>query len=146
MGEIIKKYLYNFELRFKIINFTEFIVKPEALKLLDENWDLLAPHFLDYNYTLPKEKHVEVARLIRKYYFESNKIDKTTVKHLIDVASDRFFVVDSQKAARMQAKVNRQPVWYYYYTYRGAHSISEAMSKTTNNYGIKFRFRTSFFI
>lgn len=146
MDEMIEKYLYDFELWFKIINFTEFIVKPEALKLLDENWDLLVPYFLDYNYTLPKEKHVEVARLIRNYYFESNKIDKTTVKHLIDVASDRFFIVDSQKAARMQAKVNRQPVWYYYYTYRGAHSISEAISGTTNNYGIKFKFKTSLLI
>ena len=88
------------------------------MKLLDENWDLIAPYFLDYNYTIPKEKHVEVARLIRNYYFESNKIDETTLKHLIDVASDRFFITDGEKAARMQAKVNRQPVWFYYYTYK----------------------------
>lgn len=146
MGEMIEKYLYHFELWFKIINFTEFIAKPEALKLLDENWDLIAPYFLDYNYTIPKEKHVEVARLIRNYYFESNKIDETTLKHLIDVASDRFFITDGEKAARMQAKVNRQPVWFYYYTYKGAHSISEIMSGTSNKYGIKFRFKTSFLI
>ncbi|KAG6796126.1 juvenile hormone esterase precursor [Apis mellifera caucasica] len=114
----------------------EFIAKPEALKLLDENWDLIAPYFLDYNYTIPKEKHVEVARLIRNYYFESNKIDETTLKHLIDVASDRFFITDGEKAARMQAKVNRQPVWFYYYTYKGAHSISEIMSGTSNKYGV----------
>ncbi|XP_076755888.1 juvenile hormone esterase [Xylocopa sonorina] len=114
----------------------DFIAKPEALKKLEDNWDLLAPHFLDYNYTLPKEKHVEVARLIKNHYFGSKKIDQTTMKPLIQVASDRFFIADSEKAARLQAKVNQQPVWYYYYTYRGAQSLSDVMSGTTVNYGV----------
>ncbi|XP_076627824.1 juvenile hormone esterase [Colletes latitarsis] len=114
----------------------EFIAIPEALKTLEDNWDLLAPHFLDYNYTLPKEEHVEVARLIKNHYFGSKKIDETTTKSLVEMASDRFFVADSVKAARMQASVNKQPVWYYYYTYRGAQSLSDVMSKTTNNYGV----------
>lgn len=39
----------------------------------------------------------------------------------------------------MQAEVNRQPVWYYYYIYRGTYSVSDAMSRTTNDYGILFR-------
>ncbi|CAK9823159.1 Venom carboxylesterase-6 [Anthophora retusa] len=114
----------------------EFIAKPEALKKLDKNWEVLAPTFLDYNYTLSKEKHTEVAKLIRNHYFGSKKIDSTTTKSLIKVASDRFFIVDGEKAARMQAKVNKQPVWYYYYTYRGAQSLSNSMSGTTNNYGV----------
>ncbi|XP_003703976.2 carboxylic ester hydrolase-like isoform X1 [Megachile rotundata] len=114
----------------------EFIAIPEALKTLDNNWDIIAPSFLDYNYTVPIEKHVEVAKLIRKEYFGSKKIDETTTKPLIQVASDRFFVVDSEKAARMVAKVNKEPVWYYYYTFRGAHSLSDALSGTTTNYGV----------
>lgn len=114
----------------------EFIAKPEALKKLESNWDLLAPHFLDYNYTIPKEKHVEVARLIKDHYFGSKKIDQTTTKPLIQVASDRFFIVGSEKAARLQASVNQQPVWYYYYTYRATESVSNAMSGTTTNYGV----------
>ena len=113
----------------------EFIAKPEALKTLDDNWDLLAPHFLDYNYTSPKKEHVEVARLIKKHYFGTKKIEEST-KSLIKLSSDRFFVTDSVKAARMQAKVNKQPVWYYYFSYRGAHSFSEAMSGTSTNYGV----------
>ena len=109
---------------------------------MDENWDLIAPHFFDYNYTIPREKHVEVAKLIRNHYFGSKKIDDTTTQSLVHVAGDRFFVVDSEKAARMQAKVNKQPVWYYYYTYRSANSLSDSLSGTTNNYGILFKFRT----
>ncbi|XP_017882448.1 venom carboxylesterase-6-like [Ceratina calcarata] len=114
----------------------EFIAIPEALRTLEDNWELLAPHFLDYNYTIPKEKHVEVARLVKNHYFGSKKIDENTIKPLIDIASDRFFVVGGEQAARMQAKVNHQPVWFYYYSYRGAHSLSEAMSGTSTNYGV----------
>jgi len=51
------------------------------------------------------------------------------------MASDRFFYVDSEKAALMQAKVNQNPVWYSYFSYRGNQSLSEYMSGTTNNYG-----------
>lgn len=127
------------KLYYVISHFLEFIAQPGALKRLDEDWDLLAPHFLDYNYTLPKGKHVEVARRIRQHYFGSKKIDAKTTSALVQVASDRFFVVDSEKAARMQAKANQQPVWYYYYTYRGAESLSDAMSGTTNNYGMLFQ-------
>lgn len=116
---------------------SEFIAIPEALKTLEDNWDLLAPHFLDYNYTLPKEKHVEVARLIKTHYFGSNKIDETTTQALIQMAGDRFFVVDGEKAARMQAEVNQQPVWFYYYTYRGADSLSITMSGSKTNYGMR---------
>lgn len=114
----------------------EFIAIPEALEALDDNWDLLAPYFLDYNYTLPKEKHVEVARMIKQHYLGTKKIDETTTKPLVQMAGDRFFVVDSEKAARTQAKVNKEPVWYYYYSYRGATSLSDAMSGTHNNYGV----------
>lgn len=31
--------------------------------------------------------------------------------------SDRLFVVDAEKAARLQAKANKSPVHFYYYSY-----------------------------
>jgi len=51
------------------------------------------------------------------------------------MASDRFFVVDSEKAARMQAKVNQNPVWYSHFAYRGKQSFSDILSGTSENYG-----------
>ncbi|XP_046828969.1 venom carboxylesterase-6-like [Vespa crabro] len=114
----------------------EFIADDRHLKELDENWNSIAPYFLDFNYTIPKEKHVETATLIRNHYFGSKHINKTTIKSLIQMAGDRLFVFDSIKAARIQAKVNKQPVWYYYFTYRGAHSLSEAMSGSKENFGV----------
>jgi hypothetical protein len=49
------------------------------------------------------------------------------------MAGDRFFVVDSEKAARMQAKINQNPVWYYYYSYKGAENLSTALSGYVTN-------------
>ncbi|EFN66412.1 Esterase FE4 [Camponotus floridanus] len=112
------------------------LIANENLKQLNDNWDFLGPHFLDFNYTIPKEKHVEIGRLIKKHYFDKKPINQKTTKQLIQMTSDRFFVVDSEKAARMQAKVNRNPVWYYYFAYRGKQSFSDFLSGTTNNYGV----------
>ncbi|EFN66414.1 Esterase FE4 [Camponotus floridanus] len=114
----------------------EFIANNEALKQLNGNWDFLGPHFLDFYYTIPKEKQVEIARIIKKHYFDTKSIDQTTTKQLVQMAGDRFNVVDSEKAAQMQAKVNRNPVWYYYFAYRGKQSFSDFLSGTTNNYGV----------
>lgn len=58
------------------------------------------------------------------------------------MSGDRFFVVDSEKAARMQAKVNQNPVWYHYFSYRGVQSLSDSFSGSTVNYGkymVKFQ-------
>lgn len=83
--------------------------------------------------------HVETARLIKQHYLGTKPIDNQSTKELIQMAGDRFFVVDSEKAARMQAKVNKNPVWYYYYSYKGAESLSRALSgyATDENYGKK---------
>ncbi|XP_011870237.1 PREDICTED: venom carboxylesterase-6-like isoform X2 [Vollenhovia emeryi] len=114
----------------------EFIADDQNLRQLNDNWDILAPDYLDFNYTIPREKHVEIARLVKKHYFGTKPIDRQTTKELIQMSGDRFFVVDSEKAARMQATVNRSPVWYYYFSYRGAHSWSDYFTGATENYGV----------
>ncbi|XP_011157167.1 venom carboxylesterase-6 [Solenopsis invicta] len=114
----------------------EFITNDQHLKQLNDNWDILGPYFLDFNYTIPKDKHVEIARFIKNHYFGTKPIDQQSTKELIHMASDRFFVADSEKAARMQAKINQNPVWYYYFSYRGAQSLSNHLSGTTVNYGV----------
>lgn len=114
----------------------EFMMKDESLKQLEDNWDLLAPSIFFYNYTIPTSQQLAVSKLIKQHYFGNKPIDKNTLKPLINLASDRFFIVDSEKAARLQAKVNKQPVWYYYFSYRGAQSLSEYMSGSKENFGV----------
>ncbi|XP_015597352.1 venom carboxylesterase-6 [Cephus cinctus] len=114
----------------------EFAGKEQLLKELDDNWESIAPHLLDFNYTVPKEKHVEIARKIKEHYFGSKLIDKLSVKSLIQMVGDRLFVVDAEKAARVQAKVNESPVWFYYFSYKGASSTSEFLSGTKEDFGV----------
>lgn len=114
----------------------EFIADDERLKYVDENWNKLAPHLLDFNYTVPVEKHEEVAQTIRRHYFGTKSIDRSTVGQFVKALGDRTFVIDAEKAARMQAKVNKSPVWFFYFSYRGAHSLSEVATRTNVNYGV----------
>lgn len=49
---------------------------------------------------------------------------------------DRMFGVDFQKAVILHAKINKSPVWTYYYSYRSMHSFSEIVSGgSTENFG-----------
>lgn len=147
---------YTISLLFNIL-FPEFIADDERLKYVDENWNKLAPHLLDFNYTVPVEKHEEVAQTIRRHYFGTKSIDRSTVGQFVKALGDRTFVIDAEKAARMQAKVNKSPVWFFYFSYRGAHSLSEVATRTNVNYGtffvilflfhlIRIFFNSSFFI
>lgn len=51
--------------------------------------------------------------------------------------SDRLFVVDILKAAKLYAQVYTSPVYVYEFGYRGKHSLSEVFSKSNENYGKK---------
>jgi carboxylesterase type B len=52
------------------------------------------------------------------------------------MAGDRHFVVEMERAARIQAAVNSAPVYVYEFGYRGKHSVSELMSGTSTDFGI----------
>lgn len=113
------------------------------IKDLNDNWDIISPILFDFNYTVPKEDHAEISRLIREHYIGTGTIDKANAKSLVNIASDRFFMYDSEKAARMQAEVNQKPVWYYYYSYRGTDSLTEMLSKSKDNYGTFYEISVS---
>lgn len=102
---------------------------------LNDHWDTISPLLFDFNYTIPKEKQAETARLIRKHYLGTETVNKANAKPLVQIASDRLFVYDSEKAAKMQAEANQNPVWYYYYSYRGANSLTQMLSHSDTNYG-----------
>ena len=102
---------------------------------MNSRWEEIAPHLLDYNYTIPKEKHAEVARLIKQHYIGSKPIDSSSIKAIVQMVGDRIFVVDEQKAAIMQAKANKSPVWFYLYSYRASDSLSDALSGTKRDFG-----------
>lgn len=65
--------------------FLEFINNPELLKYIDENWNKVMPHILDYNYTIPQDKIDNVSELIRKEYMGSKKLIKGNTEQFIQV-------------------------------------------------------------
>ncbi|KAK9745227.1 Carboxylesterase family [Popillia japonica] len=85
----------------------DFLREPELLDQLNQHWEKLIPYVLDFNYTiLPNNQH-EVSRKIRNFYFQNKDINKESFPTLIKVVTDRL----------------------------GAHSKSEARSKTNENFG-----------
>ena len=44
------------------------------------------------------------------------------------MVGDRLFVVDVERAARLQAASNTAPVYFYRFAYRGKNSYSKLMS------------------
>ncbi|XP_001603114.1 venom carboxylesterase-6 [Nasonia vitripennis] len=114
----------------------EFALNDEVLKELDKDWESIAPYLLDYYYTIPKYEHAYVARVIREHYFGNKTINKENVSTLIQLVGDRIFGADAEKAARAQAYVNKNPVWFFYYSHRASHSVSDSLSNSSKNLGV----------
>ena len=52
------------------------------------------------------------------------------------MVGDRLFSVDAEKAAKMQAAVNKSPVYFYYFTYRAVGSLTDLFTGTKEDLGI----------
>lgn len=116
----------------------DFIANEKLMAELNENWNSIAPHLLDYNFTIPQNMQVQVSQKIKKHYLDDQKINKNTALPLTHMIGDRLFVVDGEKAARMMAKSNKSPVWFYFYSFRGQFSLSDLYTSTTENFGLLF--------
>ncbi|XP_014220888.1 venom carboxylesterase-6-like [Trichogramma pretiosum] len=114
----------------------ELVNKPAVLKELDQQWLSIAPHFLDYYFTIPKHMHSAVAQVVRENYFGNKTIGNATLPQLIRMSGDRFFNVDAQRAAKAQAAANKSPVWFFHYSYRANTSMSDRTTNSTKNYGV----------
>lgn len=51
------------------------------------------------------------------------------------MVGDRHFVVDTVRVAKMQAAVSTAPVYFYRFSYRGRHSLSDVLAQSEINYG-----------
>uniref|UniRef100_A0A1B6JAJ0 Carboxylic ester hydrolase n=1 Tax=Homalodisca liturata TaxID=320908 RepID=A0A1B6JAJ0_9HEMI len=113
-----------------------FITNNDLLHDLNQHWNEIAPHLLDYNYTVPTDELVDVSQRIKKYYLGNHSIDSDNKGELVRMMSDRLFVVDIDRAARLQAAATKSPVYFYYFTYRGKYSISSWFCTCNDNLGV----------
>ncbi|XP_046744721.1 venom carboxylesterase-6-like [Diprion similis] len=114
----------------------EFVANATRLADLNQNWMRIGPELLDYIFTIPEMEQPKVSGRVRYHYLENRPIDNSTVKQMIQMVTDRLFGYSAEKAARLQARVMRNPVLFYYFSYRGAHSFSEYLSGSKENFGV----------
>ncbi|XP_064212439.1 venom carboxylesterase-6-like [Tribolium castaneum] len=74
------------------------------LALLDDYWNEYIPPILYYNYTVDRDLQDEVSQKIRKYYLGEKKLSKRTFRELVAMFSDRIFINDIVKTAKLMAK------------------------------------------
>ena len=60
----------TFRLNIFNICIAEIISDNKKLQELNDHWDDILPHLLDYNFTSPVEKHPEISQLIRDEYLK----------------------------------------------------------------------------
>ncbi|XP_046677003.1 venom carboxylesterase-6-like [Homalodisca vitripennis] len=116
---------------------SNFVANATLLAEIEKDWLKIAPALLDYNYTVVPDHKDEVSLKIKEYYMKGQPISRSTVAPFIQLASDRLFVVDVERAARLMAQAEKAPVYFYRFSYRGKHSYSEMMSwGSTENFGV----------
>ncbi|XP_069694919.1 venom carboxylesterase-6-like [Periplaneta americana] len=122
----------------------DWVDREDTLHELQTRFAELAPHILDFNYTAAEEQKQAVAQKIHQFYFQGKPISPDTTSKVIQMVGDRMFVVEVERAARLQAAVNSAPVYFYQFGYRGKHSFSEAMSGSDTNFGVSHGDDTAF--
>lgn len=114
---------------------------------MNDHWNDIAPYLLDFNNTILLDQHKQVAEKIKNYYLGSGPINYDKVGSIIQMMSDRLFNIDFEKAVRLQARINKSPVWIYYYSYKAERSVSEILSGgSTTDYGNIFYNKEYFII
>ncbi|KRT86636.1 hydrolase, partial [Oryctes borbonicus] len=98
---------------------------------LDREFEQIAPHVLDYNYTLSEAEKASITQKIRKHYFK----ESINLHDFITLCGDRHFKVEADIAARLQTRANKSPVYFYVLGYRGQRSFSEIFLGTKHDIG-----------
>lgn len=115
-----------------------------ALKDLDENWEKIAPLLLNYNYTIAETEQKNISAKIRKDYFGDKHIDSDSLPDLVHVVGDRLFIADAIRAATLQAKANKNPVWFYYYNFKATKKHKNGLDLGKNSLKISSPFLINF--
>lgn len=67
------------------VQVVDFVADPSYLPQINEEWNELIPHILDYNYTVCPSQRDAVTQKIRQFYFKDKPVSKDTYPLLIQV-------------------------------------------------------------
>ncbi|CAH1394634.1 unnamed protein product [Nezara viridula] len=112
----------------------DILTTPDMFADMQNRWDELLPHILDYNYTAPAEKRLEISQKIQSKY----KIEDTPEgrKNLVKMIGDRMFVSGISKISKLSASAYTSPLYLYRFSYRGKHSSMDFLKKTKEDLGV----------
>ncbi|KAF2904193.1 hypothetical protein ILUMI_01985 [Ignelater luminosus] len=102
---------------------------------LNERWDIVLPDVLNYEHTIAESDIVDVARKIKKFYLNDNKVTEDNIQSVIKLFSDRYFHLDLDRSARLQANAAKSPVYTYIYGYLQDVYLEEVYT-VMKNYGV----------
>lgn len=89
----------------------------EKIDEFNNDYDRLGPLTLMFRYTA--KEPVELARIVRKFYFGEEKMSQKTLKQLTDMFTDAWFMHAITETVRRHSG----ELYYYYFNYRGSNSL-----------------------
>lgn len=63
-----------------------YIANATIMNEINNRWNEIAPHLLDYNNTVAPEKRDKVSQAIRKFYYHDQQISVENYKPLVQVS------------------------------------------------------------
>nr|AQS60687.1 carboxylesterase [Sogatella furcifera] len=115
---------------------SEFVLDERLMNDLNNNWTIIAPHLLDFNFTEPDSDMRALKSVkIRDYYVKGHFLSKDSTLDVIEMVSDRMYLSAIDKAVRLQAKVNKSPVYVYNFAYRGRNTLWEQFAGMKTDMG-----------
>ncbi|XP_044734894.1 venom carboxylesterase-6-like isoform X2 [Chrysoperla carnea] len=114
----------------------EFISNQRYLSDINNKWFSLAPHLLDFNFTVPEHRRDEVSRNIRRYYLKDKAISTENFVPFVQIFTDRLFIATIEETIRLFINAIKSPVYFQYFNYRGEYSFSQKISHVNANLGV----------
>ncbi|KAF2904196.1 hypothetical protein ILUMI_01988 [Ignelater luminosus] len=102
---------------------------------LNERWGIILPDLLNYEHTIAESDIVDVAHRIKTFYLNDNKVTEDNIQSVIKLFSDRYFHLDLDRSARLQANAAKSSVYSYIYGYRQVTNLDELYG-VTKYYGV----------
>ncbi|XP_045476841.1 esterase FE4-like [Harmonia axyridis] len=93
----------------------------EKLQKLNDNWNKEATKLFlcDHN----KTRSHAISKDLRSFYFGDSNIDNSTLGPLIEIFNDGLVGYEINRAAKLISEKSEEPVFYYYYSYKGKYSF-----------------------
>lgn len=104
----------------------EFAMDDGYIFQLNKNWEKIAPHVLDFNWTVPMIDHKAISREIRRFYLNQRTISRQTLPTLIKIITDRLYAVGIQKSVKLQSVNANTPTYFYYFKFNSVYGVENA--------------------